>query len=219
MSHSTKEQARIFKLLHWERELRDAGYHFIAGVDEAGRGPLAGPVVAAAVIFLQHPFIPKIDDSKKLSVKVRQQLAPMIKDHALGIGIGVVRENKIDRLNIRQASLLAMRLAVEDLPLIPDFVLVDGRDIPDLQSPAQALIKGDQTSFSIAAASIIAKVTRDQMLVEYHEIYPDYGFDRHKGYPTQTHLQALKRYGPCPIHRRSFRPIRVEEGKNAVSKE
>jgi ribonuclease HII len=205
------EQTRIEQLLLWERRLWSAGYCLVAGIDEAGRGPLAGPVVAAAVVFFPEPYIPNINDSKRISSKVRNQLALVIKKKALAVGIGIVNEKQIDRINIRQASLLAMQRAVQNLPLIPDYALVDGRDIPVLTSQARALIKGDRVCFSVAAASIIAKVTRDQMMVKYHKIYPEYGFDRHKGYPTPRHLQAIQRYGPCPIHRRSFRPIRQED--------
>lgn len=211
VSLKINERTRISKLLHWERKLWATGYQFVAGIDEAGRGPLAGPVVAAAVVFSQQPYIPGMDDSKRVSSNVRQELVLAINENALGVGVGSVDEKEIDRTNIRQASLVAMRLAAESLPIIPDFALVDGRDIPELDLEARALIKGDRISFSIAAASIIAKVTRDQMMVEYHKIYPNYGFDRNKGYPTPEHLRALKLHGPCPIHRRSFRPIRQEE--------
>jgi len=205
------ERSRIKKLLYWERQLWEAGYLFVAGVDEAGRGPLAGPVVAAAVVFPKEPFIAGITDSKKISAKVREQLASVIKVEALGIGIGIVDEREIDRSNIRQATLFAMQAALDDLPVVPDFVLIDGRDTLPSTRPSRALIKGDRISFSIAAASIIAKVTRDRLMVDYHEEYPKYGFLRNKGYPTREHLQALRRYGPCPIHRRSFRPIRQEK--------
>jgi ribonuclease HII len=208
---TSNERTRIEKLLLWERRLWSAGYCLVVGIDEAGRGPLAGPVVAAAVVFSPEPYIPNINDSKRISPKVRHELTLAIKKKALGVGIGVVDEKQIDRINIRQASLLAMQRAVQNLPLIPDYALVDGRDIPVLTSQARTLIKGDRVSFSIAAASIIAKVTRDQMMVDYHQIYPDYGFDRHKGYPTQRHLQAIQCHGTCPIHRCSFRPIRQED--------
>jgi ribonuclease HII len=205
------EQTRIEKLLLWERKLWNAGYRFIAGIDEAGRGPLAGPVVAAAVVFSPEPYISQVDDSKRISPKLRYELAQVIKKTALAIGVGIVGEKEIDRINIREASLLAMRLAVEDLSLIPDYALVDGRDTPALGTRTTVLIKGDRISFSIAAASIIAKVTRDQEMIAYHRNYPDYGFDRHKGYATRYHLQALQRHGPCPIHRSSFRPIHQED--------
>ena len=195
-------------LLFWERKLWNTGFQFIAGIDEAGRGPLAGPVVAAAVVFSPEPCIPGVNDSKRIVPSVRQELALAIEKQALGIGVGIVTEKEIDLINIRQASLLAMRLAVENLQVLPDFVLVDGKDIPDIPIQAQPIIKGDRISFSIAAASIIAKVIRDRMMVEFHNRYPKFGFDRHKGYATRDHLRALQLFGPCSIHRCSFKLIR-----------
>ncbi|HPF57383.1 MAG TPA: ribonuclease HII [Candidatus Competibacteraceae bacterium] len=180
----------------------------IAGVDEAGRGPLAGPVIAAAVILDPAHPITGLADSKQLSEIRREQLAVEIRAHALAWALGRADVTEIDRINILQASLLAMRRAVEDLSIIPHRVLVDGKHCPSgLVCPCQALIKGDATVPAISAASILAKVARDAELRELHNHYPDYGFARHKGYPTVAHRQALHRFGPCPEHRRSFAPV------------
>lgn len=180
----------------------------IAGVDEAGRGPLAGPVIAAAVILDPAHPITGLADSKQLSEIRREQLAVEIRAHALAWALGRADVTEIDRINILQASLLAMRRAVEDLSIIPHRMLVDGKHCPSgLVCPCQALIKGDATVPAISAASILAKVARDAELRELHNHYPDYGFARHKGYPTVAHRQALHRFGPCPEHRRSFAPV------------
>ncbi len=178
----------------------------LAGVDEVGRGPLAGAVVAACVVLdLEAEAIDGLNDSKKLSEKKRLELVDIIKSRALFWGIGICSETEIDRLNILQASLLAMKRALEQSGAQPKMVLVDGnKTIPQLQFPQCALVKGDSRSASIAAASIIAKVKRDEMLVELDAMYPEYGFAIHKGYPTRAHTDALSRCGPCPVHRRSF---------------
>ncbi|MGB5984640.1 MAG: ribonuclease HII [Desulfobacterales bacterium] len=194
----------------WEFEaaaLRQ-GAKWIAGVDEAGRGPLAGPVVAAAVILAPGKIPAGVDDSKKLTPRNRQRLFEEIRDNARAVGVGIVEPPEIDRLNILNAALQAMCLAVEKLSPAADYLLVDGnREI--LTGLAQlAIVKGDARSLSIAAASIIAKETRDRLMVDYHRIYPAYGFDRHKGYPTIAHRTVLAQIGPCPIHRRSFRGVR-----------
>jgi len=196
-----------FNLLTIEKQLWQSGIKYIAGIDEAGRGPLAGPVVAAAVIFppLNAP-IEGIDDSKRLTPQKRQYLKKVIFDNALGIGIGIVDQQEIDELNILQATYKAMKLAVENLQVTPDYILIDGRGGPSFNVPGQSIIKGDARSLSIAAASIIAKVTRDEIMIEYDSLYPIYGFARHKGYPTSRHIQAIRQYGFCPIHRRSFKP-------------
>lgn len=179
-----------------------------AGVDEAGRGPLAGPVVAAAVILDPAYRMVGLADSKQLSETRREQLAAEIRAHALAWALGRADVAEIDRINILQASLLAMRRAVENLPIAPDLVLVDGNRCPSgLACPCQALVKGDATIPAISAASILAKVARDAELRELHERYPAYGFARHKGYPTQAHREALRRLGPCSEHRRSFAPV------------
>ena len=179
----------------------------IAGVDEVGRGPLAGPVVAAAVILDPGVTIKGLADSKKLSPAKRESLAEEIKSRALSWAIGRVEHDQIDRINILQASLLAMKLAIEDLHENPDFVLVDGNKCPSVPYKIDAIIGGDKTVPSISAASILAKVYRDGEMVRMDEIYPGYGFAKHKGYPTKDHLEALEKLGICEIHRRSFSPV------------
>lgn len=181
----------------------------IAGVDEAGRGPLAGPVSAAAVILdAAHPII-GLADSKQLSASAREMLAAEIRQHARAWSVAFATVEEIDRLNILQASLLAMQRAVAGLTLAPTLVLVDGNRTPDLPCAARAIIRGDATEPAISAASILAKVARDALLDELHEQYPAYGFARHKGYPTPAHIAALAAHGPCPVHRMSFAPVRA----------
>lgn len=181
---------------------------YVAGVDEVGRGPLVGPVVAAAVILDPACPIDGLADSKKLSEKRRNQLDQLIRERALAFAVASASVVEIDKLNILHASLLAMRRAVEQLSLRPDAVLVDGNRCPELDLPCQAVVGGDALHANISAASILAKVARDKMMLELHQSYPDYGFDQHKGYPTRAHLQALERLGPLTEHRRSFRPVR-----------
>ncbi|MCY4329425.1 MAG: ribonuclease HII [Endozoicomonadaceae bacterium] len=182
----------------------------VAGVDEAGRGPLCGPVVAAAVILNPQIPIEGLNDSKKLTEKKREHLAEIIKRSSLAYSIGEASVEEIDQLNILQASLLAMRRAVEKLSVQPDKVLVDGNHCPPLQiASAEAIIKGDSKVDAIAAASILAKVTRDHGMLLMDKQWPQYGIAKHKGYPTKLHLQALKTHGPAPIHRRSFRPVQI----------
>lgn len=191
----------------FERQAFSSGYTAVAGVDEAGRGPLAGPVVAAAVIFKDPPADTAIDDSKKLSPGKRETLARVIFSIAESVGVGIVWPGEIDRLNIHRGSLLAMARAVEDLSLPPDFILVDGVfNIPS-SIPQRVVKSGDSRSVTIAAASIIAKTTRDRLMDGYHERWPLYGFASHKGYPTKAHREALRAHGPCPIHRRTFRGV------------
>lgn len=181
----------------------------IAGVDEAGRGPLCGPVVTAAVILDPAAPIAGLADSKKLSEKARDRLAPLIKQQALAWAIAEASVEEIDRLNILHATMLAMRRAVEALNVRPDEVIVDGNRVPPgLQMAARAIVKGDATEAAISAASILAKTHRDALLVTLHAQYPDYGFEQHKGYPTAAHLEALSRLGPTPHHRLSFGPVR-----------
>jgi ribonuclease HII len=192
-------------VLDIETSLWKRGYSFVAGIDEAGRGPLAGPVVAAAVVFpKEQSLLTHVIDSKKLSGKRRTELMPLIRQNALAVGIGVVSEKIIDDSNILQATLLAMQQAIEDLTLNPDYLLIDGNRAPDTPVVAQTLVGGDGLSMSVAAASIIAKVTRDKMMIEYDKKYPHYGFARHKGYPTRHHRHCIIKYGICPLHRRSF---------------
>lgn len=198
-------------MLSLEQELWHQGYTFVAGVDESGRGPLAGPVVAAAVIFPQHATETwGIRDSKELNPEQRAELVPIIKQQALACGIGVVDHVEIDRLNILQATFKAMQLAVQQLTQVPEFALVDGNGLPSFSIPSRAVIKGDSLSLSIAAASILAKETRDALMLEWHRTYPDYGFDAHKGYATPQHIEAIRAQGFCPIHRRSFRIKELE---------
>lgn len=192
----------------FEGEARSRGYRFIAGLDEAGRGPLAGPVVAAAVLLPRRCRLPGLNDSKQISESERNRLFAEIVRRATGVGIGAATEAEIDRLNILEASRLAMRRALDALPLRPDFVLLDAVTLSGLSIPQRAIIKGDGLSCSIAAASIVAKVTRDRLMVEYHRWYPHYNFAEHKGYGTPEHLHLLRAHGPCPIHRRSFAPVR-----------
>lgn len=189
----------------WERGLRAAGFPLVAGLDEAGRGPLAGPVSAAAVVLDPGDLPEGIDDSKALGTAQREMLCAAILDRALAVGIGFASAAEIDSVNIRQATFAAMRRAVRALPLAPDHLLIDGRDVPPgLPCPARALVKGDSLSLSIAAASIVAKVTRDRLMIRLDASHPDYGFAIHKGYPTAAHRAALARLGPTPFHRWSF---------------
>ncbi len=200
---------KFYSLLEIENSLHGQGLKFIAGVDEAGRGPLAGPVVASAVIFYEIPPVLGIDDSKKISENQRKKMFDfLVASSNVAIGIGTESEDAIDRKNIREASFEAMRKAIFSLPVKPDFVIVDGFAIPGLSIPQQNIIKGDSRCLSIAAASIIAKVLRDDMMDKYDFEFPDYGFSRHKGYGTKEHLECLKKFGPCRIHRKTFAPVK-----------
>lgn len=180
-------------------------HNLVAGIDEAGRGPLAGPVVAAAVILPRHYYHPDIKDSKQLSAKKRALLYRVIMQSALCHAFGIVEPAVIDEINILCATKRAMTHAVAQLPLKPEIILIDALTLSEIAIPQQALIKGDTLSISIAAASILAKVKRDTIMVEYHSKYPQYHFNRHKGYPTQLHRRCIQRHGPCPIHRKTFR--------------
>ncbi len=192
----------------YEKRVREKGFSLIAGVDEAGRGPLAGPVVSAAVILPFGFHASGLNDSKKLTPKKRDTFYEKIYAGADAIGIGIVDVAEIDRINILQAALLSMLIAAKNLQPQPDFLLIDGKFITEAKYPQQAIIKGDALSMSIAAASIIAKVTRDRIMRKYHAVYPVYGFDRHKGYPTQEHREAIKSHGCCPIHRKTFKGVK-----------
>ena len=183
-------------MLAFEKQAMLSGYKVIAGVDEAGRGPLAGPVVSAAVVLPENFDVPGINDSKKLSEKKREALFPVIKKHAIAFGIGLADHEEIDQINILQASLLSMKRAV------------DGKFMVNCTIDQRSVIKGDALSLSIAAASILAKVTRDRIMADYDLQYPDYGFRRHKGYPTKAHKEAILTHGPCPIHRKSFKGVK-----------
>ena len=180
------------------------GVKVICGVDEAGRGPLAGPVCAAAVILPEHLEIPGLTDSKKLTDKKRRELFPIIKEQAIAYGIGMASHQEIDEINILQATFLAMQRALDQLGVKPDLALIDGNRDKDFGLPVKTVVKGDSLSLNIAAASILAKVTRDDLMVELAETYPEYGFEIHKGYGTKAHYAALTAHGPSPIHRMSF---------------
>jgi ribonuclease HII len=195
-------------MLNFERVLWKSGIRAIAGVDEVGVGPLAGPVVAAAVVFPPNTELDGIDDSKQLEPEQRTKLAARIREHATAIGVGSAEVGEIDRLNIYHAGLLAMRRAIEALPLAPEHVLVDARVIPGVSIPQNSFNKGDGINFSIAAASIIAKTHRDRLMEDLEKEYPGYGFAQHKGYSTLEHQNAIRELGPCPIHRLSFQFIR-----------
>jgi len=199
-----KEKARLYEMTSFERDCYSNGYSIIAGIDEAGRGPLAGPVVAAAVILRKDEVIPGVNDSKKLSEKKREYLYDEIKIRALSVGVGVVDEKVIDEINILNATYLAMKMAVENLTIKPDFILLDAVSLSDLNIPQRPIIKGDSLSLSIASASIIAKVERDRMICEYDKTYPLYGFSKHKGYGTKYHMEAIRNMGVLPVHRKSF---------------
>jgi len=200
---------------HLETLLWRVGIRHVAGVDEVGMGPLAGPVVAAAVVLPPETAIDRVADSKVLRPAVREQLATEIRRRALAIGIGLVEPDEIDRINIYQAGLAACRRAIEALGLVPGFVLVDGREIPDLPMPQSAYPKGDSFVCSIAAASIVAKVYRDALMRDLDVRYPEYGFAHHMGYSTREHFAAIRTYGPSPIHRLSFAPVRAVAGAGA----
>lgn len=194
----------------FEEEAIAEGYGWIAGIDEAGRGPLAGPVVAAAVILPGSFPLEDVTDSKKLTPKKRNRLYEHIYTHAVSVGIGIVDAVEIDRINILQASLLSMALAAENLKPASEYLLIDGKFTISSDLPQRAIPKGDMLSVSIAAASIVAKVTRDRMMERYDQDYPQFGFARHKGYPTRAHLDAIQNYGFCPIHRQTFRGVREQ---------
>ena len=192
-----------------EQAFWSKGLTRIAGIDEAGRGPLAGPVVAAAVILLPSFSLDGVDDSKKLSEPFREMLFRSLCDPETRVvfGIGIATSEEIDRINILQATHLAMKRATAALPEPPDHLLIDGRPVPVFRESQTAIVDGDAKSLSIAAASIIAKVTRDRMMRSWHKEFPDYGFDRNKGYGTRAHLEKIQTHGPCPIHRKSFAPV------------
>lgn len=198
------ERKREEQMRRFERQCEEKGYTYICGIDEAGRGPLAGPVVAGAVILQKDCEIFGLNDSKKLSPKKRDELFDEIKEKAVAVGTGIVGNRRIDEINILQADYEAMCEAIGTLSVMPEVLLNDAVKIPQVLIPQIPIIHGDAKSMSIAAASIIAKVTRDRLMMEYDAIYPEYGFAKHKGYGTAEHYAALKKYGPCPIHRKSF---------------
>ena len=201
-------QAPAVDMRAFERDAHRRGFLWVTGIDEAGRGPLAGPVVAAAVVFAHHVEPPPARDSKALTPRERENLMALILDRAAAVGIGCVEAPLIDALNILQATFLAMELAARQLRPAPDLLLIDGPYRLPLPTPQIGIPGGDRRSVSIAAASIVAKVHRDRLMDHYHEIYPAYGFDRNRGYATAGHREALKRFGPCPVHRRSFAGVK-----------
>lgn len=195
---------RVNEMWAIENEKKAMGYNLIAGVDEAGRGPLAGPVCVASVILPEGAYLEKINDSKKLTDKVKDKLYDEIKEMAIAYSIVLVSHEEIDELNILNATFKGMCDAVNGLSVKPDFVLIDGNRIKGMETPHECVVKGDSKSISIAAASILAKVTRDRYMMELHEKYPQYNFAKHKGYPTKDHYDALKKYGASEVHRKSF---------------
>lgn len=197
------ERERLEAMRSYEKQY-EVSCDYICGIDEAGRGPLAGPVVAAAVILPKGMVIPYVNDSKKLTERRREQLYPEIMEKALAVGVGIVSPERIDEINILQATYEAMRQALSQLSVKPDVLLNDAVRIPEVDIPQVPIIKGDAKSISIACASVIAKVTRDHMMEEYDKMYPEYGFAGHKGYGSVAHIQAIRDYGPCPIHRKTF---------------
>ena len=209
MNRLTRNPELLAELLdHFEELLYRKGYQAVCGVDEVGRGPLAGPVVAAAVIIPPGVVIEGVDDSKKLGAHRREALFEEIISRALPCAVGIIDHQTIDRMNILQASLCAMRKAIIELKVTPDVVLVDGNHgVPGISQPQYAIVGGDQRCKAIAAASIVAKVTRDRIMDRYQALYPSFSFATHKGYPTAQHLLELREHGPCDIHRRSFRPV------------
>lgn len=190
--------------LEFEKEALAKGYKSVCGVDEAGRGPLAGPVCAAAVILPEGVIIEGVNDSKKLSEKKRESLFDVIREQALSYSIAYATVDEIEEINILNATMLAMRRAIDGLEIKADYAMIDGNKIPPLDIDAECIVKGDAKSMSIACASILAKVSRDRLLYKYAKEYPMYGFDKHKGYGTKVHREAILKYGPCPYHRKSF---------------
>jgi len=199
-----EELERLKNMLLIEESLYDEGYEYICGVDEAGRGPLCGPVVASAVILPKHGCIEGVNDSKKISEKKREKLYDDIMKGAIAVGIGISDVDVIEKVNILNATKIAMKKAIESLSIKPDYVLIDGNQKIDIDILQETVVSGDAKSESIASASIIAKVTRDRMLRKFDEMYPEYGFAKHKGYGTKAHIEAIKKYGLTPIHRKSF---------------
>ena len=204
IKYDEKEIERLHILTEYERQYLGKGYKLIAGIDEVGRGPLAGPVVAAAVIFAEGVVIPGVNDSKKLSEAKREFLYDEIKSKAIAVGVGMADVDIIDEINILNATYVAMKRALASLSIQPDYILLDAVTLKDVEIPQKGIIKGDTLSHSIAAASIIAKVERDRLISAYDSIYPEYKFSKHKGYGTKEHMDCIRRLGLLPIHRRSF---------------
>ena len=200
-----KEEARLLTLKEQEKELRKKGFNAICGIDEAGRGPLAGPVVVASVIMPENSMIEGINDSKKVSEKKREKLYDLILEEAISYGVGIIGQDEIDDINILNATKKGLTVSLKELTQKPDLIIVDAlTNIDTLGTPYESIIKGDAKCYSISAASIIAKVTRDRIMREWDKIYPQYGFAQHKGYGTSAHISSIKEYGPCPLHRKTF---------------
>ena len=200
-----KEEARLIELKKIDKEFFDKGVKYIAGIDEAGRGPLAGPVVVASVILPQDSMIEGINDSKKVSEAKREKLYDIIINEAISYGVGIIYQDEIDEINILQATKKGLTDAIKQMEIKPNIIMVDALSgIDTLGIPYKSIIKGDAKCYSIAAASIIAKVTRDRIMREWDKVYPEYGFGSHKGYGTAKHIAAIREFGPCPIHRRTF---------------
>ena len=200
-----KEEARLILLKEQEKELREKGFNTICGIDEAGRGPLAGPVVVASVIMPADSMIEGVNDSKKVSEKKREKLYDQILEEAISYGVGIIGQDEIDEINILNATKKGLTISLQELTQKPDLIIVDAlNNIDTLGTKYESIIKGDAKCYSIAAASIIAKVTRDRIMREWDKVYPQYGFVAHKGYGTAAHIKALKEYGACPLHRQTF---------------
>ena len=200
-----KEEQRLINLKQYENELRNKGYKYICGIDEAGRGPLAGPVVVASVIMPENSMIEGINDSKKVSEKKREKLYDLILEEAISYGVGIIGQDEIDDINILNATKKGLTVSLKELTQKPDLIIVDAlTNIDTLGTPYESIIKGDAKCYSISAASIIAKVTRDRIMREWDTIYPQYGFAQHTGYGTSAHISSIKEYGPCPLHRKTF---------------
>ncbi len=200
-----KEEQRLINLKQYECELRSKGYKYICGIDEAGRGPLAGPVVVASVIMPENSMIEGVNDSKKVSEKKREKLYDLILSEAISYGVGIIGQDEIDEINILNATKKGLTISLQELTQKPDLIIVDAlNNIDTLGTKYESIIKGDAKCYSIAAASIIAKVTRDRIMREWDKVYPQYGFVAHKGYGTAAHIKALKEYGACPLHRQTF---------------
>ena len=200
-----KEEIRLKELKKQEDELRKRGFNKICGIDEAGRGPLAGPVVVASVIMPADSMIEGVNDSKKISEKKREKLYDQILEEAISYGVGIIGQDEIDEINILNATKKGLTMSLKELTVKPDLIIVDAlTHIDTMGIPYESIIKGDAKCYSISAASIIAKVTRDRIMREWDKVYPEYGFEKHKGYGTSAHIEAIKKYGLCPIHRKSF---------------
>ena len=200
-----KEELRLKELKRQEDELRNRGFNMICGIDEAGRGPLAGPVVVASVIMPADSMIEGVNDSKKVSEKKREKLYDQILEEAISYGVGIVGQDEIDEINILNATKKGLTMSLKELTVKPDLIIVDAlTHIDTMGIPYESIIKGDAKCYSISAASIIAKVTRDRIMREWDKVYPEYGFEKHKGYGTSAHIEKKKKYGLCPIHRKSF---------------